>query len=61
MAPVLDMTKVTVRYLLTSFGQIIEVFEVEPGVWRNLYTPRRAWSEQLGLWSDGELTAMELG
>lgn len=58
--PVLDMTKIAVRYLLTQYGEIIEVFEFEAGLFRNIYTPRRAWREQGGVWSDGELTATEM-
>jgi len=58
--PVLDMTKIPARYLLTQFGEIIEVFEFEPGEYRNIYTPRRPWREKGGVWSDGELTATEM-
>lgn len=58
--PVLDMTKIAARYLLTQYGEIIEVFEFEPQRWRCIYTPQRTWRENNGVWTNGELTATEL-
>lgn len=57
----LDMTTIPVQYLLTSLGEIIEVFEFEPGRWKSIYTPSRVWTRTSGTtWSGGDLCATEL-